>query len=96
MCETTSKLYLLERLGNNFIPVPMDFQNKYRINSENLTIEYEAGAIGLMDYYSKDPLYRGKFKVRITATDGSVIDRRDIDTTDEALEYIDSICKETV
>ncbi len=96
MCSTMSKLYLLERIGKNFIPVPMDFQNKYRINTENLTIEYEAGAIGLMDYYSQDPLYRGKFKVRITAPDGSVIDRRDIDTTDEALEYIDSICKETV
>lgn len=96
MCETTSKLYLLERIGNNFIPVPMDFQNKYRINTENLTIEYESGAIGLMDYYSKDPLYRGKFKVRVTAPDGMVIDRLNIETTDEALEYIDSICKETV
>lgn len=96
MCSTMSKLYLLERIGNNFISVPMAFQNKYRINNENLTIEFGSGSIGLMDYHSKDPLYRGKFKVRVTAPDGMVIDRLNIDTTDEALEYIDSICKETV
>lgn len=89
MCSTMSKLYLLERLGNNFIAVPMDFQNKYRINSENLTIEFGSGSIGLMDYYSEDPLYKGKFKVRITSPDGDVTDLRDLDTTDEAFEFIE-------
>jgi hypothetical protein len=88
MCSTTSKLYLLERLGNNFIPVPMVLQNLYQINTENLTIEYGPGSIGLMDYYSKDPLYRGKFKVRFTSQDGTVMDYRDLDTTDAAFDII--------
>lgn len=84
MCETTSKLYLLEPIGTHYVAIPMEYQNKYKINSENLTIEYGRGSIGLMDYYSKDTIYHDKFKACVNNNI-----KRDIETIEDAFKFIE-------